>query len=154
MKTRLPGKLLFVFLASVVGLAARPAPLCADPSVVADDLSFGVVGEDEFMDGYVLLPRIPVFWESDTAWRLTVSAVSPDLGISNDAGYIKPLDDLLWKLSDEEVWLPIRQDAEEVVWSTETGSGVVYVDIMVLLDWLADAPGEYRVDLVFTIGAL
>ena len=41
-----------------------------------------------------------------------------------------------------------------MAWSTDTGSGVVYIDVLVLLDWLEDAPGDYRVELVFTLEAL
>ena len=83
-----------------------------------------------------------------------MSSVDPDLGISDDARYIKPLDDLRWKLSEEPVWLPVSRDAEEIDWSAETGSGVIYIDVMVLLDWLTDAPGEYHADIVFTIESI
>lgn len=145
---------LLTILIVLVGLSALPTAVHAEQLVSTNQSNLIIVGEEEFMAGYFLIPGLPIFWESDEPWRLTVSSVDPDLGISDDARYIKPLDDLRWKLSEEQVWLPVSRDLEEIDWSTETESGVIYIDVMVLLDWLTDAPGEYHADIVFTIESI
>ena len=141
----------------IAGFILQPY-LCGrvDASQIVDtaSLNVGVVGEEEFMQGYVLIPRIPIFWESSEPFSLSVSSIDPVLGVSDDASYSKPLEDLQWKLSDEPDWFPLRQELEEMFRSTDTGSGVIYIDVIIELDWLTDAPGEYRTDLVFTIGSI
>ena len=113
-----------------------------------------MIGEEEFQAGYVVVPRLPVFWESDIPWTLSIYSLDADLGISDEADFVKPLDDLLWKPSDTDVWLPLSQDPEEVAWSFDTGSGVVYIDVILQLDWLSDGPGDYQANILFTIEPL
>jgi hypothetical protein len=151
-----PGLLKAVFPAVLIvaGISFLCSPARAEQTVSADRINLGIVGAEEFEAGYIVIPGVPVFWESDVPWRLTLSSIDPDLGVSNDARYAKPLDSLQWRLSDEQAWMPLSQDEEEVTWGAERGSGVIYIDVIVLLDWLTDAPGEYRVDLVFTIEPL
>ncbi len=147
-------KYVLTFLLVLISLPIWTSAAYADQFVTANRINLGIAGEEEFMAGYVMVPRLPVFWESDVPWRLTVSSFSPDLGLSDDASYIKPLEDLQWKISEEQVWLPLSQDAEEVIWGTETGSGVIYIDVMVQLDWLEDTPGDYHADIILTIEAM
>jgi len=151
MKRISPRQSIPAFLAAILAFSIWSAPALADQTVSADRINLGIVGEEEFNNGYVVITKLPVYWESDVPWRLTVSSIDPDMGMSNDTRSVKPLDDLRWKPSDEQVWLPVRQDSEEVAWGADAGSGVIYIDVMVLLDWLTDAPGEYRTSLVFTI---
>jgi len=132
-------------------LLAWPGPALADQIVDAGALNIGTIGEQEFMDGYILIPELPVFWSSDVPWRISVGSMDPDMGLSDDASYSKPLEDLMWKISSEQTWIPLNRDPHEIAWGDETGSGVIYIDVIILLDWLSDAPGEYRTDLVFTI---
>ena len=154
MTKKLAVRISLILLALTAGLSTWPAGAPAEQAVTVSDYNAGMISEVDFQAGYHLIPGIPILWESDTAWRLAVSSVDPDLGISNDASYVKPLNDLMWKLADEDIWLPLSREPEEVTWSTETGSGVIYIDVLVLLDWLEDAPGDYRVELVFTLEAL
>ena len=149
-----------VLIIAIAGfLIASPAAWAAQ-SITVDDINLGVVGEEEFFAGYAFIPSRAIFWESDTPWRVTVSSLNPDLGMSDDGTYIKSLGDLHWKLSDEETWLPMTQEDEEIEWGTEMGTmgeggkGVIYVDFAVLLDWLKDVPGQYGTVLVFTIESL
>ncbi len=141
---------LVVFLAVLV----FTFPVKADPEVTSGNINLGVVGEDEFIAGYVIIPRVPIYWQSDEPWRLTVGSLDSDMGSGDDAAYIKPLENILWRVSDTEDWQPVSVNREEIDWSTDTGSGVVYIDIIVLLDWLTDSPGEYRIDLEFTIDSV
>lgn len=129
-------------------------PAMADIEVTSGNINIGVVGENEFMAGYVVIPRVPVFWQSTEPWRLTVSSLDPDMGSSDDAMNVKALEDVLWRVSESEDWQSISINCEEVEWSNETGSGVVYIDIMVLLDWLTDSPGEYSIDVEFSIESI
>lgn len=147
-------KYVLTFLLVLISLPSWTSAAHADQFVTANRVNLGIAGEEGFMAGYILVPRLPVFWESDVPWRLTVSSFSPDLGLSNDASYNKPLEDLQWKISEEQVWQPLSQDAEELIWSSETGSGVIYIDVMVQLDWLRDTPGDYHADIILTIEAI
>ncbi len=151
---RIVKHILPAFIFVLWGVLALGPSVYADPSVDVHDLNLGLVGEDDFLAGHILIPGLPVHWQSDVPWRLLVSSVDPDLGPSDDAAYVKPLDDFLWKLSEDENWTPMSQYPEEVYWSTETGSGVIYVDVAVRLDWLSDAPGDYHADLIFTVEPL
>jgi hypothetical protein len=147
----------YAWLALAVALASFWLP--SVPAYATQSVSLGgnqmvVAGEQEFEAGFVLLPRVPIFWESDGSWRLTVSAADPNLGASSDASYVKSLADLSWKLAGTQAWMPLTQDAEEVDSSDKTGSGVIYLDMAVRLNWLKDAPGDYNVNLIITIEPL
>jgi len=131
-----------------------PKALLAAQSISVNDFAFGVVGETEFLAGYAILSNQPILWESDVPWRITVRSLDANLGMSNSGEYIKPLSDLEWKLSGESGWTPMTQDDTEVDWSEETGSGAIYIDVRVLLEWAYDEPGTYQADLLFTISAL
>ncbi len=146
-----------VLIIAIAGFLIGSPAAWAAQSITIDDINIGTVGEDEFFAGYAFIPSRAIFWESDTPWRITVRSLDPDLGMSDNGTYIKPLGDLHWKLSDEEIWLPITQENKEIEWGTKTGEGlmgVVYVDFAVLLDWLKDVPGQYGTELVFTIESL
>lgn len=154
MRRNLSRNSLFILTALATMMLMLPSRALADQVVTAGNLNVGMIGEEDFLAGYVIVPRLPIFWESDTPWTISVCSLTPDLGISDEADYAKPLDDLLWRQSDEQVWVPVSQDPEEVAWSLETGSGVVYIDVLVMLDWLTDAPGMYEGDILFTIEPL
>ena len=141
-------------LALAILLLGSPAAAWAEQSITVSDIDLGIVGETEFVAGHALVRAHAIFWASDTPWRITVSSRDPNLGVSDDGSYIKPLGDLVWKLSDEATWTPMTQDAREVDWSDGTGEGAIHVDFVVLLDWLKDAPGRYGTELVFTIEVL
>src|SRR3972149_4561436 len=98
------------------------APLYAEQSVFVNEINAGLVGEKEFIDGYVLIPAVPVYWESDVPFRITVSSLEPELGVSDGSSYAKSLHDLQWKITDEETWIPVSQDKEEVAFGAEGGS--------------------------------
>jgi hypothetical protein len=147
-------KIPLIIAALVILAALLPSSAYADQSVTAGNLTLGMIGEQEFEAGYVLVPRLPIFWESDIPWTISIYSLDADLGISDEADFVKPLDDLLWKPSDEDVWLPLSQDPEEVAWSMDTGSGVVYIDVILRLDWLTDGPGDYQANILFTIEPL
>ena len=144
---------LFVCLFLLAGLLT-PIPAFAVQTITVNDIAMGIVGEDEFEAGYALLQNHSVSWESDTGWSITVRSLDADLGLGGGGLYTKLLSDLQWKLSSESVWIPMTQNDTEVDWSIDTGSGVVYIDIRVLLDWVNDEPGSYGADLLFTIAPL
>jgi len=146
--------LIILVALTVIGLGGGAARAFAEQTVTVNDINAGLIGEEDFYAGQVLIPRIPVFWTSDEPWRITVRSLEPELFASDDGIHIKSLDDLMWKLSDEEIWVQISQDPEEIDWSMESGSGVVYIDLIVELDWLLDPAGTYRLDLAFNIEAL
>ncbi len=143
-----------LLIVAMAGFLIFPTAALAAQSINVADINLGTIGEDEFNDGYAAVPSHAVFWESDIAWRITISSYDPDLGISDDGTYIKLLSDLYWKLSNEEIWLPITQEEEELDWGTETGDGVIYVDFAVSLAWKKDVPGRYGTELIFTIESL
>jgi hypothetical protein len=138
--------------AIIILLLFCPAAAGAAQSITVSDIDLGMVGETEFVAGYAAVPAHAIFWASDVPWRITVSSRDPNLGVSDDGSYIKALDDLVWKLSDESAWTPMTQDAREVDWSDGTGEDAIHVDFVVILDWLKDVPGRYGTKLVFTIG--
>jgi len=143
-------KIKYLILA-VFLLVLLPIPVRAEQSISVNDINFGIAGEDDFFNGYILVQSHPIFWSSDTGWRITVHSADPNLGVSDDGTYVKPLSDLLWKLSDEEAWIPMTQDPEEVDWSENGGEGVIYVDFAIQLDWHRDFPGHYEAHLFFFI---
>jgi hypothetical protein len=147
----------FLIVLAIVLLGSPAA--WATQSITVSDIDLGIVGEGEFLAGHALVAAHAIFWASDTPWRITVSSLDPNLGTSDDGSYIKPLGDLLWKLSDEATWTPMTQDAEELDWSAVVGEeaigeSAIHVDFVVLLDWLKDVPGRYGTKLVFTIEGL
>jgi hypothetical protein len=131
-----------------------PTAARAEQSITINDLNLGIIGEREYAAGFALMRAHPVFYRSDTPFRVTISSLDPNLGVSDDGTYIKPLGDLVWKLSDEPDWVPVTQEDEEVDWSDTPGEGALYVDFVVLLDWTKDVPGRYGARLVFTIEGL
>lgn len=137
----------------IAGFLTR-TPVFAVESITVNDIALGVIGETEFDAGYALLQNHPISWESDVGWSITVRSLDADLGMSDEGPYTKSLSDLQWKLSSESVWIPMTQIDTEVYWSNGTGSGIIYIDIKVLLEWVADEPGSYHADLVFTIAPL
>jgi hypothetical protein len=118
------------------------------------DITFGTVGEDEYLRGFAYLPDVPVYWQSDVPWIITVRSLDPDLGASHDGTYVKPLSDLMFRPSGEKNWRRMRQDAEEIASGTETGEGTIYADFRVILKFQNDVPGRYRTTLIFTIEEL
>lgn len=147
-------RILLIAAALAVLAAIYPSSAYADQSVTAGNLTLGMIGEEEFEAGYVLVPRLPIFWESDSPWTISIYSLDADLGISDEADFVKPLGDLLWKPSDADVWLPLSQNPEEVAWSFDTGSGVVYIDVKLKFDWMSDGPGYYQANILFTIEPL
>jgi len=154
MKTRLRKSGCFAVAAVFAAFWSASMPVRAAESVSVSGNQIIVAGEQEFEAGFVLIPRIPVFWQSDGPWRLMLSAADANLGTSSDASYVKPIADLSWRLSSTQAWMPLTQDMEEVDSSSKNGSGVVYIDLIVHLNWLKDAPGDYNVNLIFTIEPL
>ena len=124
----------------------------ADQTISVNDMSLGPATEDDYVAGQIYIHAQPISWQSDVPWRITVRSVNPNLGVSDDGSYIKPLTDLMWKLSDDVTWTPLTQEENEIKYSPDTGQGVVYVDFLLTLDWLKDIPGNYGAELVFTIG--
>lgn len=142
--------LLFMLCVPCV-LLGSVEPALAELRINVDDLAFGEAGEREFLDGQVVRLREPVWWESDAPWLIMVEALDPNLGVSDDGSYAKPLGDLQFKLSEESQWTRIRQDPEELKSSSELGSGLFTVDWRVLMQWTKDLPGDYAATLRFTI---
>ena len=126
----------------------------AGQSISVNDINVGPATADDFVAGQIYIHAQPIFWQSDVPWRITVRSVNPNLGASDDGTYIKPLSDLMWKLSDDVTWTPVTQEEDEVDYGTDTGDGVIYVDFLLTLDWLKDIAGNYGAELVFTIGAI
>lgn len=140
---------LFVLLAFLI---LSPAVM-AQHSISVNDITVGPADSDDFVAGGMYIQAQPIYWSSDTSWTITVRSMQPNLGVSDDGTYIKPLDDLFWKLSDDESWIPMTQEEEEVDYGME-GEGVIYVDYVLTLDWLEDISGNYGAELVFTIWAV
>ena len=145
---------LLVLLSLIFGLLIRVAPAYAAESLSVNDLVFGIVGETDFEAGYTLIQDHPISWGSDVAWSITVHSLDANLGLSDSGFYTKSLGDLQWKLSSESVWIPMTQIDTEVDWSNDTGTGTVYIDSRILLDWVLDVPGAYHADIMFTIAPL
>jgi hypothetical protein len=137
----------------IAGLLTR-TPVFAAFAISVNDIVLGIVGENEFEAGCAMLQNHPISWESDGDWSITVRSLDADLGMSDGGLYTKLLSDLQWKLSTESVWIPMTQTDTEVDWGYGIGSGVIYIDIKVLLEWVQDEPGNYQADLVFTIAPL
>jgi hypothetical protein len=149
------GKLQVIILAAAVAMPwLFVAPVYAEQSVFVNTSGLIEAGEADFEAGYVLISDIPISWQSDVPWRITLSTAEPDFIANNNTGYIKSVADISWRSPDNEVWVPLDQNAQEISWGDETGSGVTYVDLLVSLDWLKDAPGEYHIDFVVSIEPL
>ena len=148
-----PSRGLMFLLIALAILLFTPAAW-ADQSLSVIDMSVGPATSDDFVAGQIYIHAQPIFWQSDVPWGITVRSLNPNLGVSNDGTYIKPLTDLMWKLSDDVTWTPVTQEEHEIDYSPDTGSGVIYVDFVFSLDWLKDVAGNYRAELAFTIGAI
>jgi hypothetical protein len=137
-------------LAGICLIASRP--VAAQQSITVNSINLGLISENEFSSGSTGINTFPIFWQSDSPWVISISSLDPDLGLSDNGNYRKPLSDFLWRPSDEQQWLPLTQSPQEIAWGKGGGKGVAYIDIKALLDITRDAPGEYRSVLVFTIG--
>jgi len=140
-----------VIIVSLAILLFVPSAAWAAQSISINDITVGPATADDFVAGGIYVHAQPIFWQSDEPWRITVRSLDPNLGISDDGTYIKPLSDLVWKMSDDVTWTPITQEEQEIDWSSETVEGVIYIDFVLTLDWLMDIPGNYGAELVFTI---
>jgi hypothetical protein len=126
----------------------------AQQTISFSDISIGPASADDFVSGQLYIQAEPIYWESDTPWRIFVRSVQPNLGVSDDGTYIKPLSDLMWKLSEDEVWNPMTQEENEIDFGSEPGEGVIYIDFLFSLDWMRDIAGDYGAEIVFTIQAV
>lgn len=143
-------------LLAIWSVLVLPLPAHAAQAVVVQDINFGVVRKQDFNVGYSWLNRMPVWWESDTAWVITVESLDPNLGGSDDGSYTKSLDDLEFKLhkATGNRWITMLEQPQVLDEGTNTGSGTIYVDWRMLLSWTADRPGLYGTTLLFTISEM
>ena len=125
----------------------------AATSVQVDDVRFDTPRKPDFKQGAIELKRHPVFWESDGNWLISVESLDPDLGTSDNGGYVKPLYDLQWRLTKSRTWYEMRQQPQDVT-SGAPGRGSFTMDWRVLLDITRDRPGRYRAELRFTISEM
>lgn len=139
---------------ALLAILSPPVSATAAQSVVVQDINFGTVDADDFTAGAIALSREPVWWESDTPWRITVESLDPNLGSSFDSGYIKPLGDLQFKFHAFSQWITMQQHPQVLKDCYETGSGTIYADWRIQLDWALDRPGQYGAELLFTISEL
>jgi hypothetical protein len=142
-----------LLLAISMTSALRAMPAHAEQSIQAGDSQTIRVGVDEFEAGVVIIPGIPISWDSAQPCRLTVNAIDSDLGASDDGTRIKPLEDVSWSISKGgRTWHPLTEDPIEIEWSSlNESTGVIYIDLAVKLNWLDDPPGEYHINLIFSI---
>jgi hypothetical protein len=154
MKTSYLRITLLACLSVIAGLPIRPTPVLAAQSITVDDMMLGVIGKSEFDAGYAQLLNHPIYRSSTVDWDIFVCSLDPDLGMSTDGLYTKSLADLRWKLSSGSSWTPMTQIDTEVTFGYDTGPGVTYIDVRVLLNWVQDRPGSYQADLLFTIAPL
>ena len=125
----------------------------SDLNVTTGDLEFGVLDEEDMISGYAIVTDHPIFWKSNAPWTISVSSLNPDLGSSDDGSYIKPLGDLQWRLSGSgnDSWTSLSESPDEIKWENDTGTGIVYVDFRLILEWADDVPGDYSAELQFSI---
>jgi hypothetical protein len=138
----------------IAGLFFYVTPVFADQSLTVGEFHLGIADENDFLSGRKTFNDVPVYWESDVPWQISMSSLDPNLGISDNGQYAKPLSDFLWKPSDKLQWVPLTQYPQEIGWGGETGNGVFYIDIEIVLDLAKDLPGDYRGDILFSISPL
>jgi hypothetical protein len=88
--------------------------------------------------------------KSNQGWKLSVKATSSDLGTSGS--YTKPLADFEWKEASG-TFASISSTDAEVKTGTATAGEAVTVTYRAKLSWTADIPGNYSVDLTYTLVA-
>lgn len=145
MKAMISCVLACLLLLSTFGAAA------AETMVSIDDIEFDEPDRHDFNAEYIELLHEPLWWESDGAFIIELTALDANLGTSHDGGYVKPLRDLWFKLHDETEWQQLEQYTQTVYAGDGGGSGTLYLDWRVALDWEADRPGDYEATLVFTV---
>lgn len=108
-------------------------------------IGFPTPGITDFDTGWVDHPGLVVSIKSrpkKESWELRIRADSPDLG-----GYGKPAEDVLWRV-DGSPWRPLRASGDAVLQGQGDGDVTVYFRLR--LDWAADLPGDYAVDVIFS----
>ena len=128
-------------------LPAEAAQSITAPSDIA--LNPGVA---DFNAGEKVSANNTIDWTSDVDWIVTVKSLNANLGPSDDLTYIKPLSDLLWKLSAGSSWTEVTTaDVTVQTGPIGGGSGSFDMDFKFLLAWSLDKPGTYSTTLQFTI---
>jgi len=141
---------IIVILLAFTGLPGIPAQ--AAQSITAHSgVSLNATAFD-FDAGEKVSANNAIDWTSDVDWVVTVKSLNANLGQSDDLTYIKPLSDLLWKLSAGSSWTEVTtSDVTVQSGSVGGGSGSFDVDYKFLLSWSLDKPGTYTTTLQYTI---
>ncbi|MFC1546244.1 hypothetical protein ACFL4O_00810 [bacterium] len=97
--------------------------------------------------------RIIVLNITDPAWKLFIKTNSNNMGINGT--YTKPITDFEWRASGDyatqTTYIPITNYDVEAA-SGETGKKfTIYIDHKVLLLWSDDIPGDYNIDVTYTV---
>lgn len=107
-------------------------------------------GHDQFAG-----PVITV--SANTAWALSISAVSPVWSATSSfpgvaARADKPAADLLWSL-DATSFAPLDVAGRQIASGIATSAAVSALTWRVLYDLMLDTPGEYAITVLFTVTA-
>lgn len=102
----------------------------------------------DYDGGYTQTASNTLIVKSNEGWKLNVKATSANLGTSG--AYTKPLADFEWKEAAGTFAAITATDAEVKTGSATAGETVV-VTYRAKLSWTADIPGNYSVDLTYTL---
>lgn len=122
--------------------------------LLSESLTVPAITEAQMNQGYIFGTKaIKIRYSSNVPWRITIHTDDSDLGMLG--GEAKPLTDLCWKRSNKPVsqFKAISQTPEIVRQSNKSASNKrINLDLKLLLSWEDDAPGNYAVDIILTIG--
>ncbi len=143
--------LAFVFT-FCLAFALLPSIANAQLDVTAHpDISL-TANEAGYTSGSIVSGGNVVSYSSGVNWQITVLSLNPDLGLSTDGLYTKPLSDLRWKLSSSSTWNALTT-SDVLVQTGAAGSDSISMDYEFLFAWAADRPGTYGTTVQFTITA-
>jgi hypothetical protein len=94
----------------------------------------------------------PISYNCNENWTIYVRSLDPDLGLSDDGQYTKPLSDLRWKRSAASTY-NIMTTTDAFVRSGSNNNGSFNVDYRFRLAWANDRKGTYGATIQYTITA-
>ena len=123
--------------------------------IVPSTFNLGEVKAEDYQKGYIEKFQgniIILMYTGD--WKLTVKTNNPNMGVIGD--YAKAINDFQWKAtgsdSTQTNYISIENhDVEVAKGGITPGATIIMIDYKVLLGWKKDIPGNYNIELVYTL---
>ena len=154
---RKKSKLIFIWASIVIFLAGVTPSVQAVVflNVIPKKVNMGKVKISDYEAGYLEKTWGSTIIVRDTSndWKVLVKTNYDNMGVIGD--YAKPISDFNWKASGDYAtqltYIDLENYDVEVARGPQDILGRVYVDYKILLAWANDVPGDYNINVIYTL---